>query len=124
MALADITIADGQSTPVNHTFAYVSSLDGKVIRSELAAPAEEPKTLTIGHREAKKSGVTTRSHMVRWDWTVLDDDNITPYIANIRMMFDIPNAVLSDGLAADLAAMVRNFCTGANIQALAKNSVL
>lgn len=124
MALADVTLADGQSTPVNHVFAFVSALDGRVVRSELAAPAEEPKILTIGHREAKRSGVTIRSHLVRWDWTLLDTDGITPFTSNIRINVDVPNPILSDALAKNLAAMVRNFVTEANLIAIVKNSVL
>lgn len=123
MALADITLNDGQSTPVAHTFTYVSTQNNRVIRSDFAASPETPLTLSMAHSEAKKSGVTVKSHLLRVDKTVLDTDGITPHLTNIRLMADVPNPVLSDELADDLAAYIRNWATGANIRAWLKGSV-
>lgn len=123
MALADITLNDGQGTPVAHTFAYVSAINNRVIRSELAAPAETPRTLTMAHSESKKGGVTVKSHLLRFDVTLLDTDGITPYTANIRVMADVPSRILSDALADDFAAYVRNYLSSANARAWLKGSV-
>lgn len=123
MALADIVIADGQSTPVNHTFTYVSTVNNRVTRSDFAAAAETPLYLSIAHNEAKRAGVPVRSHLLRVDRTVLDSDGITPHVANIRLMCDVPNPVLSDALADDFAAYIRNWATSANVRAWLKNSV-
>lgn len=123
MALADITLADGQGTPVNHTFAYIGTTNGRVIRSELAASPEEPLHLTFGHSESARNGVKVRSHLMRIDRTKLDSDGITPHVMNIRLMADVPNPVLSDAIADDLAAYVRNWATSANVRAWLKGSV-
>lgn len=123
MALADITLADGQGTPVNHTFAYIGTVNGRVVRSELAASPEEPLTLTQGHSEGVKNGVRIRSHLMRIDRTKLDSDGITPHVMNIRLMADIPNPVLSDAIADDLAAYIRNWASSANVRAWLKGSV-
>lgn len=123
MALADITLADGQGTPVNHTFTYTGTVNNRVIRSELAANPETPLLMTHAHSETKRGNATVKSHLLRIDKTVLDSDGITPHAVNIRIMADIPNPVLSDSLAADLAAFVRNWATAANVQAWVKGSV-
>lgn len=123
MALADITLNDGQVSPVAHTFTYTSTVNNRVIRSDMAAAPEAPLSMTHAHSEAKKSGVTIRSHLIRFDKTVLDGDGITPHISNIRLMADVPNPVLSDALADDLAAFIRNWATAVNVRAWLKNSV-
>lgn len=123
MALADITLNDGASTPAAHVFAYTGTVDGRVIRSVFAAPAEEPELLTIAHTTAKKNGVTEKRHLLRFDITVLDDDGVTPYTGNIRVMADIPNTIYSDDLAKNLGAFVRNYMSEANSIAWMKGSV-
>jgi len=123
MALADIILADGQGTPVNHTFIYVSTNNGRVLRSELAASPETPLTHTLAHSERVKNGAKERSHLMRIDRTVLDSDGITPFTANIRLMADVPNTILSDALADDFAAFVRNWATNANVRLWLKGSV-
>lgn len=123
MALADITLADGQGTPVNHTFTYIGTVNGRVVRSELAASPEEPLTLTFGHQEGLKNGVKVKSHLMRIDRTKLDSDGVTPHVMNVRLMADVPNPVFSDAVADDLAAYVRNWATSANVRAWLKGSV-
>lgn len=123
MALADITLNDGQGTPVAHTFTYVSSKDGRVIRSDMSAPTEQPLILTHAHSERKVSGKTVRSHLLRVDKTVLDADGITQYPNNIRIMADVYNPVLSDALADDLAAYIRNWATSVNVRSWLRGSV-
>lgn len=123
MALADITLNDGQGTPVAHTFSYTGTVANRVIRSDFSAAAEEPLTLTMAHSEATRSGVKTKSHLLRIDRTELDSDNVTPHACNIRLMCDIPNPVLSDALADDFAAYIRNWATSANVRAWVKGSV-
>jgi hypothetical protein len=123
MALADITLADGQTSPVNHTFAYVGTVNNRIVRTELAAAPEEPISLTIAHSTGTKKGVTFRSHLLRVDTTILDTDEVTPHQANIRLMADVPNPVLTDALADDLAAYIRNWATSANVRAWLKMSV-
>lgn len=123
MALADITLNDGQGTPQAHVFTYVGTVNNRVIRSELAAAPETPKQLIHAHSVSTKGTVKTQSHLLRMDVTVLDSDGITPHTANIRVMCDIPNPILSDALCADLAAYVRNWATAQNVQSWARGSV-
>lgn len=123
MALADIVLNDGQAVPVAHTFAYVATVDGRTIRSDFAADAETPLTLTHSHRSAVKGAVTTKSHLLRFDISVLDADGVTVHKANIRIMADVPNPIASDALAADMAAYVRNWATENNVKAWVKGSV-
>lgn len=126
MALADVTLADGQSTPVNHVFSYVGTTNGsRVVRANLSATPEAPEHLSIDHKTVTKGGIQIDSHLVRVDLTVLDtDDAQTPYALNGRMMFDVPRRILSDAVADNLAAFLRNFATSANIRALLRGSVL
>lgn len=123
MALADIVLNDGQGTPVAHTFTFVSTVNNRIIRADLSASPEAPLTLTHAHSEDKKGGVIVRRHLLRVDRTVLDSDGITPHMTNIRLMADVPNPVLSDALADDLAAYIRNWATSANVRAWLKGSV-
>lgn len=123
MALADITLADGQGSPVNHTFAFVAQNGPRVIRSELAAPMEEPILLTMSHGQRVAGGKTIKNHLFRIDVTVLDADGVTPYTANIRLAADVPSPIFSDALAADLAAYIRNWATANNVSAWLKGSV-
>lgn len=123
MALADIIIADGQSTPVNHTFAYIGMVNNRVVRADLSQNPETPLTLTTAHSEYNKSGVKGKSHLQRFDKTLMDSDGVTPHVSNIRLMADVDNAVLSDALADDLAAFIRNWATAANVRLWLKGSV-
>lgn len=123
MALADVVLADGQGTPVNHTFSYTGTTGNRVIRSDFAAAAEESLTLTHAHSEGKRNGVTVKNHLLRVDCTKLDSDGVNAYQANIRLACDMPNAILSDALADDFAAYIRNWATSANVRAWLKGSV-
>lgn len=123
MALADITLNDGQGTPAAHVFSYIAQKDGRVIRSEMAAPAEEPLTLTQAHTERKSGALKIHSHLLRIDKTKLDTDGITPHMANIRLMSDVPAPIYSDALADDFAAFIRNWATSANVRAWLRGSV-
>lgn len=123
MALADITLNDGQGTPVAHVFTYTATKDGRVIRTDMAAPTEEPLQMTYAHSERKVSGTTVKSHLVRFDKTKLDGDGITPHTANIRLMCDMPNPVLTDAQADDFAAFIRNWATAENVRAWLRGSV-
>jgi hypothetical protein len=123
MALADIVLNDGQGTPVAHTFTYVSTVGNRVIRADFAAPVEQPIKLSIAHQDQKIAGAPAKSHLARIDLTLLDADGVTPHTANVRMMVDVPNAILSDALADDMAAYFRNWLTSANMRALLRGSV-
>lgn len=123
MALADITLADGAASPVSHVFTYVGTQNGRVVRVDMSADAEQPLSLTHGHMSKKVGGKTVQSHLLRVDSTVLDADGVTPHIANIRLMCDVPNPILSDALADNLAAFIRNWATSANVRAWLRGSV-
>lgn len=123
MALADITIANGAETPANQVFSYVTTQNGKVIRSNLTRTPDLPMTLTIGHTKAKVRGVQVDSHLWRVDNSVMDADGVTTRYANIRVMVDCDPAIYTDGLADDLAAFVRNYFTSANTRLWMKGSV-
>lgn len=123
MALADITLNDGQGTPVAHTFSFIQNVNGRVVRSDLTATPETPLLMTQGHQDSKRQGVPVKSHLYRIDKTILDGDGVTPHTANIRMMADVPNPIHSDALADDLAAFIRNWATSANVRAWLRGSV-
>lgn len=123
MALADITLNDGQGTPVAHTFTFISATNNRIVRSDLAAAPEAPLTLTIAHSENVRNGSKIRSHLTRFDKTILDGDGVTSYTANIRLMSDVPNPILTDALADDLASYIRNWATNTNVRAWLKGSV-
>lgn len=123
MALADITINDGQGTPVAHTFTYVQTQGNRVIRSDMSAAPEAPLTMTHAHSETSISGAKGKSHLLRIDKTVLDGDGVTPYKGNIRLCADVPNAIYSDALADDFAAFIRNWATSVNVRAWLRGSV-
>lgn len=123
MALTDITLNDGQATPVAHVFTYMATLaNNRILRGEMAAPAEEPLTFSTAHTKRVAKGVTIDSHMLRIDETSLDSDGITPHVSNIRLMADVPRPVLSDALADDFAAYIRNWATSANVRAWLRGS--
>lgn len=123
MALADIIINDGQGTPVAHTFTYVQTQGNRIIRSDMSQTPETPLTLTHAHSETSISGAKAKSHLLRFDKTILDADGVTPYKANVRLCVDIPNAVYTDALADDFAAFVRNWATSVNVRAFLRGSV-
>lgn len=123
MALADITLNDGQGTPQAHTFTYTGTVNNRIIRSNLSAAPETPENLSLAHSKSVKGGVTSQSHLWRIDLTVLDSDGVTPYNTNIRVMADIPNPVLTDALLSNLGAYVRNAFTDIFVKAWGKGSV-
>lgn len=123
MALADITLNDGQGTPASHVFTYVSTQGNRVIRSDMSAPAEEPLMLTLAHQQTKIAGAVAKSHLVRFDKTVIDEDTGVAYKANVRIVMDIPNAILSDALIDDFSAYARNYFTEAVARLIARDSV-
>lgn len=124
MALADITLNDGQGTPVAHTFTFVRSKDNRTVRADMSvSDPEESLEMTHAHTEVVRAGKKVRTHLFRIDRTKLDSDGITPYSANIRLAADVPNAILSDALADDFAAFIRNWASSANVRAWLKGSV-
>lgn len=123
MALADFTLNDGQGSPVAHTFTYTATINGKVYRSDMAAAPEAPWVMIMGHQEKTIGGSMVDSHLVRFDITVLDTDGITPFANNIRICADVARKVRSDALADNMAALVRNYATSANLRLLLKGSV-
>lgn len=123
MALDDITLNDGQAVPVAHDFSYIQTVGSRVVRADMAAPPEEPLLLTLAHTTGQVKGEKVASHLMRIDATILDTDGITPHSANIRLMSDVPPAVLSDALADDLAAYIRNWATSANVRLWLRGSV-
>lgn len=123
MALADIVLNDGQGTPVAHTFAFTQSVNNRIIRADMAAAPEAPLTMTHAHSEQTRNGVKVKSHLFRIDKGILDGDGVTTHTANIRLMCDVPNPILSDALADDLAAFIRNWATSANVRLWVKGSV-
>lgn len=125
MALADVTLADGKSTPTNHVFSFIGTTNGsRVVRKNLSAASEEPETLSIDHKTVTKGGVKIDSTLARIDVGVLDSDGLVTYPNSIRIVSEISQKVLSDELIKDLFALARNLITEANALALAKGSVL
>lgn len=123
MALDNIILADGQGTPVNHTFTFTQNVNGRVVRSDFSRTPEEPLTLSFAHSSKTVNKVKVTSHLTRIDVTELDSDGITAHTANIRLMADVPAPIHDDALADDLAAYIRNWATSANVRAWLKGSV-
>lgn len=123
MALDNITIADGQGTPENHVFTFISNVNGRVVRSDFSRSPEAPLTLTQAHTSKSVNKVKVTSHLLRIDDSVLDADGVTAHTANIRLMADVPSPIHSDALAEDLAAFIRNWATAPNVKAWLKGSV-
>lgn len=123
MALDNVVINDGQSTPVAHTFTYVGTVNNRVVRKDLAADPETPLVMTTAHTESRRAGRVVDSHLQRFDKTVLDADNVTGLPNNIRLMCDIDRAVFSDALADDFAAFIRNWATSANVRLWLRGAV-
>lgn len=123
MALADITLNDGQGTPVAHTFEYVTTENGRVVRKDMTRTPDLPLTLTLGHQKAKRNGVAVDSHLVRFDDARMDADGVTVRYGNVRIMVDQDPQSYSDAVADDYAAFIRNFATSANFRSLMKGSV-
>jgi len=123
MALADITLNDGQGTPVAHTFSYIATKDNRTIRSDMAANPETPLLLTFAHSQKGAGTKGIKSHLARIDKSILDADGVTVHKPNVRLVSEVPNAVLSDALADDFAAYIRNWATSANVRAWFRDSV-
>lgn len=123
MAYADIVVNDGASTPVARTFTVISTANGRVVRSDFSTPADALWTLTHAHSTNKRSGVTVKSHLVRFDIGVLDADGVTTHIANARVCMDVPVPIASDQLADHFASLIRNYLTNVVARALLKDSV-
>lgn len=123
MALDNVILNDGQSTPVAHTFSYLSQDKGRVIRTDLTRTPDLPLTLTTGHKAGKVSGFDIDSHLQRIDNSITDADGVTILRANIRVMADVPRRIYSDSLADDLAAFIRNWATSANVRAWLRGAV-
>lgn len=122
MALADITLADSKSTPANHVFSYVGTVNNRVIRRNLASGVDTPETLTLAHSESTKNGSKVDSHLARIDWTLLDTDG-TAHSPNIRVMMDVPRAVYDQADLEDKVTMLRNLITDVFMVSLASGSV-
>lgn len=123
MALADITVNDAESTPVAHTFTYVGTQNGRVVRQELGAPTEEPQFLITAHDESKSGGVVKRGHLRRIDITQLDADGVTPHTASFYVRAVIPNPIMSEQLCKNGRAELFNSLAEADFVALCKGSV-
>lgn len=107
MALADITLVDSKSTPVNHVFTFFAmDTAGRVLRKNLARTPDLPELLTLGHKTQKLGGVQVDSHLWRLDDSILDADNVTVCRNNLRVMADIDPRTYSDALMEDYAAML------------------
>lgn len=124
MALADITINDGQASPVAQTFSFVGTdKSGRVVRRNLARSPDLPQTLTIGHQSQKQNGVATDAHLWKLDDARMDADGVTVRYAGVTLTVRCDPNIYSDALADDQAAFVRNYFTAANMRLLMKGSV-
>lgn len=122
MALADITLADSKSTPTNHVFAYVGTVNNRVIRKNLSSGVDTPETLTIAHNETTKNGQKIDGHLARIDWILLDSDG-TAHQNNIRVIADVARATYDQADLEDKVTMVRNLITDAFMVSMAAGSV-
>lgn len=124
MALADLTINDGQGTPIAHVFTYIGTdQQGRILRKDFARSTDLPLTMVVGHKKSTAKGISVDSHLVRFDDARMDADGVTVRFGNCRIMIDCDPDIASDAIAADYAAFIRNFATEANIKLLMKGSV-
>jgi hypothetical protein len=122
MALADITLADSKSTPENHVFSYVGTVNNRVIRKNLSSGVDTPETLTIAHNETTKNGSKVDGHLARIDWILLDTDG-TPHAQNLRVVGDLSRAVYDQADFEDKVTMLRNLITDVFMVSMAAGSV-
>lgn len=123
MALADITLTDSQSTPVNHVFAYVSTENGQAVRKNLSAALDTPEVYSIGSREGKANGVPVRSCLRKLTLGRLDADGVTTRYASIREIIDVDPKIHTDALIEDLVTMFRTDGTEARAVLYVKGSM-
>lgn len=123
MALEDIIAEDAESTPVSHTFTFLRTESGRVVRSDLDADPETPWLLTLGHNSRKVDGYVVQGHLARLDVAVLDADGVTVHPNNIRVVTELRNAVLTEQLCKNLRATLFNALTEAFFIAWCKGSV-
>lgn len=124
MGLADVVINDGQGTPVAHTFVYVTTENGRVIRKDMARTPDLPLIMEIGHNKVKRSGVVFDGHLWRINDSRMDADGVTVRNASIRVIVECDPQIYSDALSDDLMAWTRNMLTQANGRLLLRGSVL
>lgn len=122
MALADIIVNDGASTPVAHTFTYITTQSGRVVRNDNSAAVNLPLTMTISHGERMLKGKKVKTHMVRFDQITIDADGVE-WPNSSRIVFEISDPTFTDALIDNLAAFQRNYNSSANARLLARGSV-
>lgn len=123
MALADITLADSQATPVNHVFEYVITENGQVIRKNMAAPPDLPELLIFGHRQVKSKGVMVDSHLWKLSQSYLDADGVTTRSMSCRVIWDIDPKIYTDARIEDMAKMTINALTETFVKVFTKGSM-
>lgn len=125
MALADITLNDGQSTPAAHTFEFVTfDKQGRVIRKDVGRTPDLPLLLTLGHQVQRgANGKPVEAHVVKFDDARLDADGVTVRTAGVTITFRVDPNIYSDELADDHAALCRNLLTSTFVRALMRGSV-
>lgn len=125
MALADISIADGQGSPVTHVFSYIGSdKQGRIVRKDLTRTPDLPLLLTIGHQTQRQAGVTVDAHLVKIADSRMDADGVTVRYADVAVTCRVDPDIYTDGLADDFAAYLRNFFSSANMRLIMKGAVL
>lgn len=124
MALADITLTDSASTPVNHVFAYESTdqKTGQVIRKNLSAAMDAPEYLAIGQKTIKADGVPATSTLWKLKVGRLDADGITTRYITAKVMIDVDPKIYTDALMEDIVTMVRTDFTETNVKNYVKGS--
>lgn len=123
MALADITLADSQSTPVNHVMAYVGTENGLAVRKNLSASLDTPEQYAIGSRDAKANGVPVKTCLRKLTLGRLDADGVTTRYASIREIIEVDPKIHTDALIEDLVTMFRADGTEARCVSYIKGSV-
>lgn len=123
MALADIVVNDSQSTPVAHTYTFISyDKNGRVVRGDLSRTPDLPLTLTVGHKKIKKNGVLVDAHVVDLSNALIDADGITVRNITYRCTAEIDPAVYTDAISDDMITMLHNVMTEVFTRAWARGS--
>lgn len=84
-------ITDGTS---NHVYGLTTVGVNSSVRSESAAPADQPATLSIAHQTSGKGVATVRRTKVRFDRTYVDGDDSAK--VSVYMVIEHPLQIATD----------------------------
>lgn len=110
--MANVTLADGQSTPVNHTFNVVSSQQGATNPATWAERTAGTMAGEIKLTQLVATNATTRKVTIRLTKPTLDAEGVFSHQSMVSMTFVISDKETEAG-RADLLAYISNYLASA-----------